>query len=108
MSNGTVHQQPRWLRDLLRFLPLKSQFVLSGNVRDFQLAEVAPDVVAAQPLTAVLATELRRAGYEHVLLYDPLAGLQLIPRPGQPANNQELFEKLGLQGGGHWDRARRS
>ena len=25
---------PRWLRDIFRFLPVKSQFVLSGNVRD--------------------------------------------------------------------------
>ena len=25
---------PRWSRDLLRFLPLKSQFLLSGNIRD--------------------------------------------------------------------------
>ena len=33
-----VIEAPRWLRDLIRFLPLKSQFVLSGNVRDLQLA----------------------------------------------------------------------
>lgn len=99
MSNGAGYEQPRWLRDLLRFLPLKSQFLLSGNVRDLQLGEVSPNVVAAQPLTAVLATELTRAGYEHVLLYDPVAGFQLMPRPGQAASNQELFGKLGLQAG---------
>jgi hypothetical protein len=27
-------QLPRWSRDLLRFLPLKSQFLLTGNIRD--------------------------------------------------------------------------
>ena len=31
--------KPRWLRDLARFLPLKSQFVLSGNVFDLQTYE---------------------------------------------------------------------
>jgi len=31
------HEPPRWLRDITRFLPLKSQFVLSGNVRDLQV-----------------------------------------------------------------------
>jgi hypothetical protein len=40
-------EKPRWLRDLLRFLPLKSQFVLSGNVRDLQASEVAPGIVTA-------------------------------------------------------------
>jgi hypothetical protein len=26
---------PRWAKDLLRFLPVKSQFILSGNIRDY-------------------------------------------------------------------------
>ena len=25
---------PRWIKDALRFLPLKSQFILAGNIRD--------------------------------------------------------------------------
>jgi hypothetical protein len=37
MSGPPSLDQPRWLRDLRRFLPLKSQFVLSGNVRDLQI-----------------------------------------------------------------------
>jgi hypothetical protein len=36
------YEKPRWIRDLIRFLPLKSQFVLSGNVRDLQLIEPQP------------------------------------------------------------------
>jgi hypothetical protein len=36
MSGTKIFESPRWLRDLLRFLPLKSQFVLSGNIRDLQ------------------------------------------------------------------------
>jgi hypothetical protein len=99
MGNEAGYEHPRWLRDLLRFLPLKSQFVLSGNVRDFQLTEVGRGTVAAQPLTAVLATELTRVGYAHVLLYDPLTGFRLLGTPdGAPANSG-LFGKLGLQAG---------
>ena len=33
---------PRWIKDVFRFLPVKSQFLLSGNVRDrypFPLAD---------------------------------------------------------------------
>lgn len=95
MANEADYEQPRWLRDLLRFLPLKSQFVLSGNVRDFQLTEISAGTVAAQPLTAVLASELTRAGYDQVLLYDPLTGFRLIG--GAAASG--LFGKLGLQAG---------
>ena len=39
--------RPRWVRDLTRFLPLKSQFVLTGNVRDLQVREVGGVAVAA-------------------------------------------------------------
>src|SRR5882757_8895725 len=99
MGNEAGYEQPRWLRDLLRFLPLKSQFVLSGNVRDFQLTEVGRGTVAAQPLTAVLATELTRAGYAHVLLYDPLTGFRLLGTPSGAPANSGLFGKLGLQAG---------
>ena len=41
MTSAVTIEKPRWLRDLRRFLPLKPQFVLSGNVRDQQLAEAA-------------------------------------------------------------------
>lgn len=93
-------ERPRWLRDLLRFLPLKPQFVLSGNVRDHQLAEVAPGSVAAQPLVSVLGSELRQAGYAHVLTYDPIAGFKALVRPGEDtATGNQLLAHLGLQTG---------
>ena len=88
-------ERPRWLRDLLRFLPLKSQFVLSGNVRDHQLAEVAPGSVAAQPLLPVLAAELRAAGYAGVVTYDPLGGFRVVAMPGETPNGAVLTG-LGL------------
>jgi ATP-dependent Clp protease ATP-binding subunit ClpA len=62
--------------DLLRFLPLKSQFVLSGNIRDLQACEVAPNVVTPLPFTAALCDILRAAGYAHVVVWDPLTGFK--------------------------------
>lgn len=93
----SAYQPGRWLRDLLRFLPLKSQFVLSGNVRDLQCAEVAPGMVTAQPLNQVLGDALRRHGYAHTLVYQPLSGFSAIPGPGQEANASDaVLTQLGL------------
>ncbi len=97
MGDADDYERPRWLRDLLRFLPLKSQFVLSGNVRDLQLSQIAQGTVAAQPLTAVLGAELMRAGYASVLLYDPLTGVRLLPIPAAAPAIPNVIEKLGLQ-----------
>lgn len=79
--------RPRWMRDLLRFLPLKSQFVLSGNVRDLQAYEIAPGTVGPVPLEAALAGELYDAGFGHVVGYDAIRGFrQLLPGgAAQPA-----------------------
>ena len=101
MSDSSAYERPRWMRDLIRFLPLKPQFVLSGNVRDLQLAEVAPDTVAAVPLTSALASALRAAGYAHVLAYDPLAGFRALQRPGDnPSAGTAVLTQLGLTAGG--------
>lgn len=91
------YEQQRWLRDLLRFLPLKSQFVLSGNVRDLQANEVALGVVAPQPLNDVLAHTLRGAGYAGIVLYDPIGGFRTIPGIGEEAlAGDTLLSELGL------------
>ena len=76
------YERPRWLRDLTRFLHLKPQFVLSGNVRDFQIAGAAGGVTA-RPLIDVLAMELFADGYSVVVAYDPVNGFQAVPRPGE-------------------------
>lgn len=94
---ASAYERPRWMRDLLRFLPLKAQFVLSGNVRDLQLVEPTPGVVAAQSLTAALAIELKRYGYGHVVAYDPVGGFRVLDGSGGAAANRQLLEKLGLQ-----------
>jgi energy-coupling factor transporter ATP-binding protein EcfA2 len=91
-------ERPRWLRDVLRYLPLKPQFVLSGNVRDLHLMEVAPGSIVAQPLPVVLAASLRSTGYAHVIAYDPVQGFRPILSPGEdPAATVAFLTNLGLQ-----------
>ncbi|AXB75510.1 AAA family ATPase [Novosphingobium sp. P6W] len=86
----------RWVRDLARFLPLKSQFVLTGNVRDLQTRAIGARVVAV-PLSDVIGSTLTEAGYEHIVRYDPLAGFTVLPRPdGSESNADEVLAAIGL------------
>lgn len=78
MPGTALFEKPRWLRDLLRFLPLKSQFVLSGNIRDLQACEVVPGTVTAQSFNQTLCDALLDAGYAQVLAWDPLAGFRVL------------------------------
>lgn len=92
-----LHEPARWMRDFLRFLPLKSQFVLSGNVRDLQVVEVAPGVVTPQTLNQTLGAALRQAGYAHAFVYQPLQGFSAITAPGEsPAASEALLSQFGL------------
>ena len=70
--------QLRWVRDLSRFLPLRSQFVLTGNVRDLQIRTVG-DVAVAAALDDVVSSALSEAGYAHVIGYDPVQGFSVLP-----------------------------
>ena len=89
--------KPRWLRDLLRFLPLKSQFVLSGNIRDLQACEVAPKVITPQTFELTLYRALREVGYSQVLIWNPLFGFYGLQTPDLPAVGiDELLHQIGL------------
>ncbi|TXN20393.1 AAA family ATPase [Methylobacterium sp. WL9] len=102
MEDGAEFERPRWAKDVLRYLPLKPQFVLSGNIRDHHLLALRPGAVAAQPLLTVLAHELRGAGYAHILAYDPVQGFRIVPQAGDdPAAGQALLGELGLQAATH-------
>ena len=93
---GKEDVRPRWVRDLTRFLPLKSQFVLTGNVRDLQIRDVGGTAVAAS-LSDVIAATLGDAGYSDVVRYDPLAGFSVLPRPdGSAGDGDGLLSRLGL------------
>jgi energy-coupling factor transporter ATP-binding protein EcfA2 len=90
-------EAPRWQRDFERFLPLKSQFVISGNVRDFQAVELSPGVVTAQALPETLASSLKKAGYADVLQYAPLVGFSRLQVPGEVSGDAtDLLQELGV------------
>lgn len=58
---------PRWLKELDRFLPIKSHFVLHGNIRDhhpFALGEGRYDICSTQDL---LVDFLTLKGFEFFL-----------------------------------------
>ncbi|WP_447888932.1 AAA family ATPase [Serratia fonticola] len=91
------YQQPRWMRDLLRFLPLKSQFVLTGNVRDLQACEVSPDIITPLAFNQSLHNALREVGYQHVVIFNLLNGFMPMVPPGEDTvPTQKLLSQLGL------------
>jgi hypothetical protein len=92
-SDGFPDVRPRWRRDLIRFLPLKSQFVLSGNVRDLQVHEFEPGKFAPVPPQSALASELYAAGFAHLLSVDCIRGPKLLTRTGIQKPADELLTK---------------
>jgi MoxR-like ATPase len=96
-SVDSKYEAPRWQRDFQRFLPLKSQFVFSGNVRDLQTAEVSAGIVTAQPLNQSIAATFKQMGYAHALLYEPILGFSCLKLPGGDAvRGEEVLQQLGL------------
>ncbi|MDD2869300.1 AAA family ATPase [Neomegalonema sp.] len=88
--------RPRWVRDLTRFLPLKSQFVLTGNVRDLQIRAFG-DRVAAASIIETLAATLFEAGFSGVLRHDPVNGFSAVADPARPeADPAEPLLRVGL------------
>jgi energy-coupling factor transporter ATP-binding protein EcfA2 len=97
MVRVDAYQKPRWLRDLQRFLPLKSQFVLTGNVRDLQALEAIPGQMTAASLMTALATELVASGYQHVVSYEPTTGFRMADTlSGTPPDGDAVLSRLGL------------
>lgn len=87
------------MQDFRRFLPLKSQFLLTGNVRDLQMRATGR-FASAVTLEQALAATLREMGYGAILSYDPLRGVGLAEaREGAAAGRPSaVLSSLGLQG----------
>jgi hypothetical protein len=98
LTSAFAYERPRWLRDVLRFIPLKPQFVLSGNVRDLQLCGFEGGSFATLPLIQALGIELRACGFTQVISYDLVTGFRVIGRPGEDTSaGSEVLAQLGLQ-----------
>jgi len=89
---------PRWLRDLDRLLPIRSQFVVSGNIRDSVLSPVG-DGWLQVPLLRALWERLKAQGYGYILVYDPADGLRVYPNEPAVVALATQIHELKLQDG---------
>jgi len=86
-GNSPVLNKPKWAREIERFLAIKSQFLLYGNINDVFPAALSGGV-ATLGLPDYLKELLANRGYSLIVKYEPLIGFSLLG--GAP----ELFEKL--------------
>lgn len=70
--------QARWLQDLQRLLAIRSQFVISGSIRDSFLTPVG-ESQALVPLARALWEALRQRDFRFLLIFDPADGLRVYP-----------------------------
>ena len=85
---------PRWIRDIFRFLPVKSQFITAGNVRDRYPFPVQGRQFVPLFFTSYLASALQLRGYEYFISYDPIDGFTVVsPRGSNDAANRRFFQE---------------
>jgi hypothetical protein len=77
-SAPAILPQARWLQDLERLLPIRSQFVISGNIRDSFLTAL-PSGAAMVPLLRALWESLKKRGFQFLLVIDPVDGVRVYP-----------------------------
>ncbi|OGA73356.1 MAG: hypothetical protein A3G27_01220 [Betaproteobacteria bacterium RIFCSPLOWO2_12_FULL_66_14] len=90
-STGLV---PRWIRDFQRLLPIRSQFVLSGNIRDVFPTPIDAGYTLA-PFLRCLWVSLRERGYAFLLVYDVVDGLRVYPT--EPAAREQATRLFDLK-----------
>ena len=73
-----THPVARWLLDLERLLPIRSQFVISGSIRDSFITPLAGGP-ALVPLVRALWESLKASDYRFFLVVDPADGLRVYP-----------------------------
>jgi ATP-dependent Clp protease ATP-binding subunit ClpB len=90
MSDTTDAQQPplpRWARELQRLLPIRSQFVFAGNIRDSFLLP-GDNSLSVMPLVSGLWSTLSGIGYECMVVYDRIDGIRVMP------NTSDAFTRV--------------
>ncbi|MDR1944472.1 MAG: AAA family ATPase [Synergistaceae bacterium] len=85
--SGAPDYKPKWAREIERFLAIKSQFLLYGNINDVYPAALGESVVTLA-LTDYLRDLLANLGFALVVKYEPLTGFSLLFGDG------ELFERV--------------
>lgn len=87
---------PKWLRDMLRLLPIRSQFVFSGNTSDYFLLPKPGESGSAtvydiQEFHQCAWKTLSGVGYELIVRYNPVDGVSLYP-----GDKADLANQLGI------------
>ena len=104
----TDSEAPRWIRELARFVHLKSLLLVHGNVLDMvsypvQTGKEGRRYWTESSLRGFFQRYLQGLGYEVVGAFDPVDGLDLADAAMEP-----LFERLandqGAEGEGGWGR----
>ncbi len=86
---------PRWARDVLRFIPIRAQFLLSGNVRDRFPFPYSPGKHTPITLTQYLVEILSLRGYDWFLNFNLTEGLSVMAsKAGDAVLARSFFEKL--------------
>ncbi len=80
MSNPKVQDPlvPKWVRDMIRLLPIRSQFILSGNIDDIYLYP-CEEGYALLPLQQVIWRAFSSLGFALLVRYNPVDGISLYP-----------------------------
>lgn len=87
---------PRWIKEVFRFLPVKSQFVLSGNINDrYPFPVVGSEEKRYIPLTFTeyLMEAMRLRGYARFLSYDMVDGFVCLSSPNGSVDEERKFFK---------------
>ena len=98
MTDPTSPAAPRWSRDLERLLPIRAQFVVSGNIRDSFLMPLTSGP-ALVPLLRGLWETLRGQGIRCLLVFDPADGIRVYPNEPVARELAERLFDLKLAGG---------
>ena len=94
MAESVQPHLPKWLADLDRLVAIRSQFVLSGNIRDTFLIDLngAPTLA---PVMRALWLRLKERGYAFFVVWDRVDGISVYPK--EAAAQREASSLLGLK-----------
>ena len=94
MDTGATPTLPKWLADLDRLVAIRSQFVLSGNIRDTFLIDLGGAPTLA-PIMRALWLRMRERGYAFFVVWDRVDGLSVYPK--EAAVQRDASSLLGLK-----------
>jgi len=89
---------PRWAREIHRFIGIKSQFLLWGNIYDVFPLPINKDSYCLCPLINYISElVIKEEGYEAVVCYDRIDGFELIGGDKELVNTINTISGLKLK-----------